>query len=82
METLEKLDSEINNLHEKIEAANAYQFERALLLFAPIKMRKASLELYETRKESGEIYEVFKLCYDGRDYVQLSLSERVRCGIA
>lgn len=81
VEALEKLDSEINNLHEKIEAAKAYQFERASLLFAPVKMRKASLKLYETRKESGEIYEVFKLCYDGRDYVQLSLSERVRCGI-
>ena len=44
-------------------------------------MHKAALKLIETSKSSGEVHDVFKLTYDGRDYVQLSLSERVRCGL-
>ena len=46
-----------------------------------MKMHKAALKLVEPIKESGEVRDVFKLTYDGRDYVQLSLSERVRCGL-
>lgn len=65
----------------KITAAKAYQSERAALLFAPVQMHKAGLKLYEPMKESGELRDVFKLTWDGRDYVRLSLSERMRCGL-
>ena len=44
-------------------------------------MHRAGLRLCEARKESGELRDVFKLTWDGRDYVRLSLSERVRCGL-
>lgn len=44
-------------------------------------MHKAGLKLYEAMKESGELRDVFKLTWDGRDYVRLSLSERMRCGL-
>ena len=44
-------------------------------------MHKAGLKLYEPMKESGELRDVFKLTWDGRDYVRLSLSERMRCGL-
>lgn len=80
-EGLNKLDAEIRTLQDKITAAKAYQSERAALLFAPVRMRKAGLKLYEPMKESGELRDVFKLTWDGRDYVRLSLSERMRCGL-
>ena len=80
-EALDKLDEEIRAINDKITAAKAYQSERAARLFAPVKMRRAGLKLYEPMKESGELRDVFKLTWDGRDYVRLSLSERVRCGL-
>ncbi|WP_107631209.1 AAA family ATPase [Agathobaculum massiliense] len=80
-EALDKLDEEIRAINDKITAAKACQSERAALLFAPVKMRRAGLKLYEPMKESGELRDVFKLTWDGRDYVRLSLSERVRCGL-
>ena len=78
-EGLDKLDTEIRTLQDT--AAKAYQSERAALLFAPVHMHKAGLKLYEAMKESGELRDVFKLTWDGRDYVRLSLSERMRCGL-
>ena len=80
-EALDKLDDEIRAVNDKIAAAKAYQSERAALLFAPVQMHRAGLRLCEARKESGELRDVFKLTWDGRDYVRLSLSERVRCGL-
>lgn len=80
-QTLDNLDAQIRTLNDKLAAAKAYQAERAQLLFAPVQMHKAALKLVEPIKESGEVRDVFKLTYDGRDYVQLSLSERVRCGL-
>lgn len=80
-EALAQLDEEIRIVNDQITAAKAYQSERAALLFAPVRMHKAGLKLYEPVKESGEMRDVFKLTYDGRDYIQLSLSERVRCGL-
>lgn len=80
-EGLDKLDAEIRTLQDKITAAKAYQSERAALLFAPVQMHKAGLKLYEPVKENGELRDVFKLTWDGRDYVRLSLSERMRCGL-
>ena len=80
-EALAQLDEEIRVVNDQITAAKAYQSERAALLFAPVRMHKAGLRLYEPVKESGEMRDVFKLTYDGRDYIQLSLSERVRCGL-
>ena len=68
-------------MNDKLTAAKAYQAERAQLLFAPLQMHKAALKLIETSKSSGEVHDVFKLTYDGRDYIQLSLSERMRCGL-
>lgn len=78
---LDRLDEEIRAVNNKITAAKAYQSERAALLFAPVQMHRAGLRLCEARKESGELRDVFKLTWDGRDYVRLSLSERVRCGL-
>lgn len=80
-QALANLDAQIRTLNDKLAAAKAYQAERAQLLFAPVQMRKAALKLVEPIKESGEVRDVFKLTYDRRDYVQLSLSERVRCGL-
>ena len=80
-QALDNLDVQIRTLNDKLAAAKAYQAERAQLLFAPVQMYKAALKLVEPIKESGEVRDVFKLTYDGRDYVQLSLSERVRCGL-
>ena len=79
-EALDRMDEAIRALNDKITAAKAYQSERAALLFAPVKMRRAGLKLYEPMKESGELRDVFKLTWHGRDYVRISLSpRRVRC---
>ena len=80
-QVLDKLDAQIRTLNDKLTAAKSYQAERARLLFTPVQMHKAALKLMESIKESGEVRDVFKLTYDGRDYVQLSLSERMRCGL-
>ena len=75
------LDKQIVEKNEKIAAAKAFLAERAAQLFAPVQLPHTSIRLFETLKESGEIRDVFKLTYDERDFVQLSLSERVRCGL-
>ena len=80
-QALDNLDAQIRTLNDKLTAAKSYQAERARLLFTPVQMHKAALKLMESIKESGEVRDVFKLTYDGRDYVQLSLSERMRCGL-
>ena len=80
-QALSDLEAKIAVLNDRLTAAKAYQAERAQLLFAPLQMHKAALKLIETSKSSGEVHDVFKLTYDGRDYVQLSLSERMRCGL-
>ena len=54
-EALAQLDEEIRAVNDKITAAKAYQSERAALLFAPVRMHKAGLKLYEPVKESGEM---------------------------
>ena len=49
-EALAQLDEEIRAVNDKITAAKAYQSERAALLFAPVRMHKAGLKLYEPVK--------------------------------
>ena len=79
-QALDDIDAQIKATQEKIAAAKSYLSERTALLFAPVKMNKTGLRFYEAVKETGEMRDVFKLTYDGRDYAQLSFSERMRCG--
>lgn len=78
---LAEIDAEIRAVSDKIEAAKDYLSKRTALLFAGVTLPKTGFRLYEPVKETGEMRDVFKLIYDGRDFVQLSLSERVRCGL-
>ena len=40
-----------------------------------------SITLYDVVKSTGEVKDVFRFTYEGRDYICLSHSERIRAGL-
>lgn len=89
-ETLEQPDvkAQIQDTQEKIEAkkrlvddALCYMGKKNELLFRPVQMNKVQIVLSEAQKTTGEIKDVFKFTYDGKDYTKLSLSEKIRAGL-
>jgi len=47
----------------------------------PLSMNRVSLSLTEIVKTTGEIKDDFKFLYEGRPYIGLSLSEKIRAGL-
>jgi DNA repair exonuclease SbcCD ATPase subunit len=68
---------------KRIEAAvKCLIAERVKLRFSDFDMlNRVRLLLCETVKSTGEIKDVFRLSYDGRPYVCLSLSEKIKTGL-
>ena len=64
-----------------IAAANEYAVKRAEIMLTPLKMKQASIKLFEVVKSTGELKGTFKFTYDGKDYRWLSTSERIKAGL-
>ena len=64
-----------------IAAANEYAVKRAEIMLTPLKMKQASIKLFEVVKSTGELKGTFKFAYDGKDYRWLSTSERIKAGL-
>ena len=69
---------EITNL---IHAAGEFVAKKAELTFNQLKMNRASIKLIDVVKTTGEVKDVFKFTYDGKDYRWLSTSEKIKAGL-
>lgn len=69
---------EINSL---IHAAGEFAAKKAELTLNQLKMKRASIKLYDVVKTTGEIKDIFRFTYDGKDYRWLSTSEKVKAGL-
>lgn len=69
---------EINSL---IYAAGEFATKKAELTLNQLKMKRASIKLYDVVKTTGEIKDTFRFTYDGKDYRWLSTSEKVKAGL-
>lgn len=81
-------DAAINNAKAQIEEKKAlisnvvlYISKRAELTFSKLKMNRVAISLYDVVKTTGEVKDVFKATYGGRQYDRLSLSEKIRAGM-
>jgi chromosome segregation ATPase len=74
-------DSASRNLQNLVTAAAAYAAKQAELTLAPLTMDKADIKLMDIVRSTGEIKNVFRFTYGGRDYRLLSASEKVRAGL-
>ena len=45
------------------------------------KMNRVAISLYDVVKTTGEVKDVFRFTYEGRDYLCLSRSEKIRAGL-
>ena len=84
----EEFDRHIAEVNGKIQKAKqllddvaAYAAKRAELLFAPLRMNKVQISLFDVVKSTGEVKDVFRFTYNGRRYDRLSLSEKIRAGL-
>ena len=69
----------------KLEAMKAELYsdavKRAEIMLTPLKMKQASIKLFEVVKSTGELKGTFKFAYDDKDYRWLSTSERIKAGL-
>ena len=72
---------QIESLKNMIQAAEEFQAKRMELMLQNLRMDHAAIKLYEVVKSTGELKDVFKFTYDGKDYRWLSNSERIRAGL-
>ena len=80
-EQITKNEAHISRLKLLVSQAILYAGVKSELLFKPLAMNNAQLQLFEVVKSTGEIKDTFKLTYNGRDYKRLSLSEKIRAGL-
>lgn len=82
-ESLPKSVNTIKDAKQKIEVINLFIAKHAELLAEQIEQYfdRASLQLFEVVKSTGEIKPVFKLLYDNKPIGILSMSERIRLGL-
>lgn len=80
-ESMKSLQSTIEILSRKIDAAAKYAAKRAEVTLRPLKMNRVEIKLQEVVKSTGEIVNTFCFTYDGKDYRILSLSEKLRAGL-
>ena len=62
-------------------AIGEYVAKKAEITLNQLKMNRASIKLYDVVKTTGEIKDVFRFTYDGKDYRWLSTSEKIKAGL-
>ena len=66
---------------ELLSALAFYISKRVEINFSKLRMNRVSITLYDVVKSTGEVKDVFRFTYEGRDYICLSHSERIRAGL-
>ena len=62
-------------------AIGEFAAKKAEITLQQLKMNRASIKLYDVVKTTGEIKDVFRFTYDGKDYRWLSTSEKIKAGL-
>ena len=78
---LAAMKADIRAKREIITALAFYISKRVELNFAKLKMNRVAISLYDVVKTTGEVKDVFRFTYEGRDYICLSRSEKIRAGL-
>ena len=76
-----EVNGEIQKAKQLLDDVAAYAAKRAELLFAPLRMNRVQISLFDVVKSTGEVKDVFRFTYNGRRYDRLSLSEKIRAGL-
>lgn len=61
-------EDEKKSIQQLIFAVTDYAAKRAELTFAPLTMNRAQISLMDVVKSTGEVKNVFRFTYDGKDY--------------
>lgn len=64
-----------------ISALSEFLCKRTEIAVAGLQMPNVKIKLYDVVRTTGEVVNVFKFTYKGRDYTTLSLSEKTLAGI-
>lgn len=78
---LSKIETEMSEIKTLVDAASMYAAKKAEIMLSHLKMNHASIKLFDVVKTTGEVKDVFKFTYDGKDYRWLSASEKVKAGL-
>lgn len=81
VQKLSVMKEDIRAKREIITALAFYISKRVELNFAKLKMNRVAISLYDVVKTTGEVKDVFRFTYEGRDYICLSRSEKIRAGL-
>lgn len=76
-----QLEADKREKENILAALAAYIAKRVELSFAQLQMNRVAISLYDVAKTTGEVKDVFKFTYEGRPYVCLSGSERIKAGL-
>ncbi len=74
-------EKRIADLKVMVNSAFTYLGMKNELLFKNVHLNRVRIQLQEVVKTTGELKDVFKFSYGGRDFKRLSLSEKVRAGL-
>lgn len=80
-EKIEEIKKAIRQKKVLLTAAANYAAKRAELTFEKLSSGPVKVRLYEVLKTTGEVKDVFRFTYNGRDYRRLSRSEKALAGI-
>lgn len=80
-EKIEEIKKAIRQKKVLLTAAANYAAKRAELTFEKLSSGPMKVQLYEVLKTTGEVKDVFRFTYNGRDYRRLSRSEKALAGI-
>ena len=80
-EKIEEIKKTIRQKKVLLTAAANYAAKRAELTFEDLSSGPVKIRLYEVLKTTGEVRDVFRFTYNGRDYRRLSRSEKALAGI-
>ena len=64
-----------------LSALSEFICKRTELAVADLQMPNVKIKLFDIVRSTGEVVNVFKFTYKGRDYTSLSLSEKTLAGI-
>lgn len=80
-EEIRRLQAQIQQKRDIITALAFYISKRVEISFSRLKMNRVAISLYDVVKSTGEVKDVFRFTYEGRDYLCLSHSEKIRAGL-
>ena len=78
---IKQMQASIQQKKELLSALAFYISKRVEINFSKLRMNRVSITLYDVVKSTGEVKDVFRFTYEGRDYICLSHSERIRAGL-